>query len=103
MVERARAALAAQTEEGRAMSEDIVARLLFADLPVQKPPHRIETGGKVVQHCQKCRGTGRHRYSAYSGGYYTERFSEPCSSCGGGGRVLSPPPQRDAAEAPPDA
>jgi DnaJ-class molecular chaperone len=61
---------------------------LFDDLAPQKPPSVIRDGRFLMEDCPSCRGSGRHRYSAFSGGYTSERFSERCPDCGGGGKRL---------------
>lgn len=61
---------------------------LFANLPIQRRPVEIERGPFLLLRCVKCRGSGRHRYSAYSGDYHANRYSEPCPVCRGGGRVM---------------
>lgn len=61
---------------------------LFANLTAQKPPAAIREGRFLLEDCPSCRGSGRHRYSAYSAGYLPECFSERCEACGGGGKRL---------------
>ncbi len=61
---------------------------LFQGLPVQTAPTWREAAEHWLEQCEKCRGTGRHRYSYYGGGYSAQRGSEPCRHCNGGGRVI---------------
>lgn len=61
---------------------------LFAGLPNQRPPGAVRAGRFLLEHSPACRGSGRHRFSALSGGYQPERFSEPCAKCDGGGKRL---------------
>jgi DnaJ-class molecular chaperone len=61
---------------------------LFANLPEQSPPSAIWVDEHSLEDCSKCRGTGRHRYYAISGGYQAQRFTEACRHCRGGGKVL---------------
>ena len=68
------------------MSESIE---LFGDLAPQKPPTIVRDGRFVLEDCPACKGTGRHRYLAFSGGYLAKRFSEKCITCNGGGKRLS--------------
>lgn len=62
---------------------------LFGELPQAKPPSVISAGDKSIVHCADCKGSGRRRYTAASGDYLTQRHSEPCAKCDGGGWVMS--------------
>jgi hypothetical protein len=61
---------------------------LFGALPQARRPTTIQEGRFTYKDCESCRGSGRRRYSAISGNYYADRFSEPCKDCGGGGKRL---------------
>lgn len=63
--------------------------LLFDNLPLQEPPKYIEAAEYFLGPCKKCKGSGRRRFTYYGGNYYSERSSEKCSSCGGGGKTLT--------------
>jgi ribosomal protein L40E len=52
---------------------------LFADLPVQEPPSRIEAGRLAIEWCPDC------------GARIPRRARKDCGRCGGGGWVLADP------------
>lgn len=63
---------------------------LFDDLPKQRASGIVQTDRHDRVQCSKCKGSGRHRYSYFGGGYYAERGSEACPQCSGAGFHIHP-------------
>ena len=70
------------------MSKSEAATALFGEMPSQRSPSVIRDGRFILEDCPSCRGSGRHRYSAFSAGYAADRVSEACSKCYGCGKRL---------------